>query len=65
MQGRFGGQPRRRAGNGVCLLFQSPEGVVLTVQHEFAELNRMAFRFQSPEGVVLTVQLRAAGRESW
>ena len=39
-------------------LFQSPEGVVLTVQPRLDEAGiDSLIMFQSPEGVVLTVQL--------
>ena len=39
-------------------MFQSPEGVVLTVQLIMPLLgNIFLHTFQSPEGVVLTVQL--------
>ena len=39
------------------MTFQSPEGVVLTVQQMVLEASFEAFKaFQSPEGVVLTVQ---------
>ena len=42
--------------------FQSPEGVVLTVQHgNGSAAIRLMSRFQSPEGVVLTVQQGGVG----